>query len=293
MRDFLYLLLYYTLKSFIFITPACVQNALFSGLASCFYKLDKKHTNIMRVNLKMCGFDGVNAEQIIKKCYKNFAYFGISFLKNQGASKEQILKNVRFENAHILQNALKSGRGIIFQTAHYGNWELMSIAAAAHFNIPISVIGRNLDSKVMDKILSANRTRFDVELIPKSEAARGILNALKKGRTIGILVDQNTAAKDGLQCSFFGNKILHTPAASIFALKTNSLIIPTFVHQNEQNQSIISFYDPIDPSALGDDAIALATQMQSDATQRVIAQKPDEYFWMHKKFKHFYESAYE
>ena len=39
-------------------------------------------------------------------------------------------------------------------------------------------------------------------------------------------------------------------------------------------------------------AIKLATQAQSDATAAQISKKPDEYFWMHKKFKCFYENSY-
>lgn len=290
MIDFLYLTLYYFLKFLIFITPKSALKALLNAISALFYKFDKKHTKIMRVNLKMCGYEGSEAEKIIKSCYKNFTYFGLNFLKNQGASKEEILSQVRFENAQMVQNALNSGKALIFQTAHYGNWELMSIACAAHFGVSISVVGRSLDSAIMNKILSKNRTRFNIELIDKSGAARGVLNALKNGRVVGMLVDQNTAAKDGIECKFFGKKILHTPAASIFAQKLNALIVPTFVHQDGEI-SVISFYEPIKFDE--NSSIQSATQAQSDATERVIRQKPDEYFWMHKKFKHFYESAYE
>ncbi|KAF0591123.1 MAG: lipid A biosynthesis lauroyl acyltransferase [Candidatus Campylobacter infans] len=292
MLDFLYLSLYYFLKFLIFIIPKPALNALLNALSALFYKFDKKHTKIMLANLKMCGYDEQEAKKIIKSCYKNFAYFGLSFLKNQGASKEQILNQVRFENAQMVKDALNSGKALIFQTAHYGNWELMSIACAAYFGVSISVVGRNLDNVKMNKILSKNRTRFNIELIPKSGAARGVLNALKNGRVVGMLVDQNTAAKDGIECKFFGKKILHTPAASIFAQKLNALIVPTFVHQ-DGDISVISFYEPISLDALGKDSIQIATQLQSDATERVIRKKPDEYFWMHKKFKHFYESIYE
>lgn len=290
MIDFLYLTLYYFLKFLIFITPQSALKTLLNAISALFYKFDKKHTKIMRVNLKMCGYEGSEAEKIIKSCYKNFAYFGLNFLKNQGASKEEILSQVRFENAQMVQNALNSSKALIFQTAHYGNWELMSIACAAHFGVSISVVGRRLDSAMMNKILSKNRTRFNIELIDKSGAARGVLNALKNGRVVGMLVDQNTAAKDGIECKFFGKKILHTPAASIFAQKLNALIVPTFVHQDGEI-SVISFYEPIKFDE--NSSIQSATQAQSDATERVIRQKPDEYFWMHKKFKHFYESAYE
>ena len=304
MRDFLYLLLYYTLKSFIFITPACVQNALFSGLASCFYKLDKKHTNIMRVNLKMCfaSLKDDEIERLIKKNYYNFALFGAEFLLNQNTTKEQILSKISFENEELFNSVLSQNRPIIVQTAHYGNWELFSLAMAARYGA-VSIIGRALDSAKMNEILSANRTRFDIELIEKKSAVKQALKALNNRRLLGILVDQNTAKNEGLECEFFSHKIMHTHAASVFASKSGAIIIPAFIERDESKDNSkddsfkIVFYEPIDMQVLSqnhskEEALRLATQAQSDATAAQISKKPDEYFWMHKKFKCFYENNY-
>ena len=286
MVDFLYLWLYYMLRFIAIYTPKAIQNIFFDLLAKCFYKFDKKHTNIMRINLKMCKFE--NIEEIILQTYRNFAHFGVEFLRNQNSTKEQILSKVEFKNAQILDKF--KDRPIIITTAHYGNWELFSLAMAAKFG-PVSIVGRNLDSPVMDRILSKNRSRFDIEVIPKSGGARAIMKALQNRRLLGILVDQNVDIRDGVECEFFSNRISHTHAASIFAAKLNAIIIPAFIKRvGDKNE--ISFYDPIDINQLNGDKIKQATQAQSSATQDMIKSKPDEYFWMHKKFKQFYPEIY-
>lgn len=286
MVDYLYLGLYYIFRAIAIYTPQNLQRPFLNALAKLFYKFDKKHTNIMRINLKMCKFD--NIEEIILNTYRNFAYFGMEFLRNQNSTKEQILAKVDFKNEEILDKF--KDRPIIITTAHYGNWELFSLAMAAKFG-PVSIVGRNLDSPVMDKILSKNRSQFNIEVIPKSGGAKMIIKALQKRRLLGILVDQNIDIKDGLECEFFSNKIAHTHAASIFASKLNAVIIPAFI-QRVGSKNLISFYDPIDINLINGDKIKIATQLQSDATQMVISSKPDEYFWMHKKFKHFYPEIY-
>ena len=231
--------------------------------------------------------------EIAKKCYYNFAkYLGINFILNQNTTKQKILKQVVFKNEHFLLDAMKSGRPIIVTTAHFGQWEIFSLAVAAHFG-PSSVLGRKLDSSVMDKILRANRAQFDVELIDKNGGAKDILKALKARRLVGILVDQNTAPQDGIKVQFFGKDVLHTPAASVLAQKTNALIINAFIYQKGENLNEICFEQPIDISTFDkEDAVQKATQMQCSACEEMVRAKPEEYFWFHQRFKRFYENEY-
>ena len=294
--DRLYLAGFYTLKFLIFILPSSLQNLLAKFLAFAFMKLKKKRFHIVMTNLNLAFGETKTKEEkleIAKKCYYNFAkYLGINFILNQNTTKQKILKQVVFKNEHFLLDAIKSGRPIIVTTAHFGQWEIFGLAVAAHFG-PSSVLGRRLDSSVMDKILRANRAQFDVELIDKDGGAKDILKALKARRIVGILVDQNTAPKDGIKVQFFGKDVLHTPAASVLAQKTNALIINAFIYQKGENLNEICFEEPIDISTFDkEDAVQKATQMQCSACEEMVRARPEEYFWFHQRFKRFYENEY-
>ena len=294
--DRLYLAGFYTLKFLIFILPSSLQNLLAKFLAFAFMKLKKKRFHIVMTNLNLAFGETKTKEEkleIAKKCYYNFAkYLGINFILNQNTTKQKILKQVVFKNEHFLLDAMKSGRPIIVTTAHFGQWEIFGLAVAAHFG-PSSVLGRKLDSSVMDKILRANRAQFDVELIDKDGGAKDILKALKARRIVGILVDQNTAPKDGIKVQFFGKDVLHTPAASVLAQKTNALIINAFIYQKGENLNEICFEQPIDISTFDkEDAVQKATQMQCSACEEMVRARPEEYFWFHQRFKRFYENEY-
>ena len=294
--DRLYLAGFYTLKFLIFILPSSFQKMLAKFLAFAFMKLNKKRFNIVMTNLNLAFGETKTKEEkleIAKKCYYNFAkYLGINFILNQNTTKQKILEQVVFKNEHFLLDAIRSGRPIIVTTAHFGQWEIFGLAVAAHFG-PSSVLGRKLDSSVMDKILRANRAQFDVELIDKNGGAKDILKALKARRIVGILVDQNTAPKDGIKVQFFGKDVLHTPAASVLAQKTNALIINAFIYQKGENLNEICFEQPIDISTFDkEDAVQKATQMQCSACEEMVRAKPEEYFWFHQRFKRFYEKEY-
>ena len=294
--DRLYLAGFYTLKFLIFILPSSLQRTLAKFLAFAFMKLKKKRFHVVMTNLDLAFGETKTKEEkleIAKKCYYNFAkYLGINFILNQNTTKQKILEQVVFKNEHFLLDAIRSGRPIIVTTAHFGQWEIFPLAVAAHFG-PSSVLGRKLDSSVMDKILRANRAQFDVELIDKDGGAKDILKALKARRIVGILVDQNTAPKDGIKVKFFGKDVLHTPAASVLAQKTNALIINAFIYQKGENLNEICFEEPIDISTFDkEDAVQKVTQMQCSACEEMVRARPEEYFWFHQRFKRFYENEY-
>ena len=294
--DRLYLAGFYTLKFLIFIMPCSLQNMLAKFLAFAYRKLGKKRFHVVMTNLDLAFGETKTKEEkleIAKKCYYNFAkYLGINFILNQNTTKQKILEQVVCKNEHFLLDAIKSGKPIIVTTAHFGQWEIFSLAMAARFSA-VSVLGRRLDSGVMDKILRANRSQFDVELIDKDGGAKDILKALKARRLVGILVDQNTAPQDGIKVRFFGKDVLHTPAASVLAQKTDALIINAFIYQKDENLNEICFEEPIDISTFDkEEAVQKVTQMQCSACEEMVRARPEEYFWFHQRFKRFYEKEY-
>ena len=295
--DFIYLSSFNIFQWFVRHTPDFLKFPAISGLAKLAYMLNAKHRHIAKVNLDLAFEDSLSddeKEKIIKKCYENLALNLADFVENQGISKDRLLSKVEFKNSEIVEVAKKSGKPIIFMTAHYGNWELLSLAIAAKFGA-LSIVGRPLDSKVMDEILKRNREQFDIELIPKKGAMRPLIKALKDGRSVGLLVDQNTTDSEGMLIDFFGKKARHTPAVAILAKRMNAIIIPAFIQTDDHTVYTIRFYDPLEIKDSGnkDQDILENIQAQADITEQVIRQKPDEWFWFHRRWKNQYKNRYE
>jgi len=296
MKDMFYLFLFNWFKFMIWIIPNRVMYSLMKGLSSLIYRIDKKHRKIARVNLDLAYGDALSdekKEKIIKACYLNLVLLLVDFVKNQGISKEALSKKVIFENTSILIDALNSGSKVILMTAHYGNWELLPLSIAAKFG-PLTGVGRKLDSDVMDQILSKNRQQFDIEMLDKKGAMRDMITVLKNNRMLGLLVDQNTSENEGILVDFFGKPVRHTPSAAILARRFDALIIPAFITTKDHKQYQITFYEPIATEKTKDKEkdILDSVQKQAKITEEVIRKKPEEWFWLHKRWKNQFEECY-
>jgi len=290
-KDRIYLFAYYVLKILVKICPNFILDFLVFIVAKITFLCNTKHRKIIDVNLKLC-FEEKSQEarkELAFKIYHNFAKFGLECIKNQNTNKKNILKKIKFENEEFIQQALKDKRAIIFVTAHYGNWELISLAYAAKFG-GISIVARTLDSKPMDKILSKNRTQFNIELIDKRGGLRKMLKALREKRALGMLTDQEAQKNESMELEFFGKKVNFLVGASVIAKKTEALIIPAFIYQNQDKLYTIKIFEPLDSRFHSKEELTI---YQAKCCEEMIRFKPDEYFFFHKRFKSFYSKAYE
>jgi len=296
MKDIFYVLIFNIFKFFIWIIPYKVMYYFAKGLAALIYRINKKHRHIANVNLDLAYGDTLSSEkknEIIKATYLNLMLLLVDFIRNQGISKEKLLKKVTFENEHILMDVLAKDKKIILVTAHYGNWELLPLSLAAKFG-PLTGVGRKLDSDSMDKILSTNREQFDIEMLDKKGAMKEMITVLKNNRMLGLLVDQNTSAKEGILVDFFGKPVRHTPSAAILARRFDAVIIPAFITTDDQKHYTITFYDPIRTEKTEDKNkdIFDSVQKQAKITEEVIRKKPEEWFWLHQRWKNQFEEKY-
>ena len=297
MKEMMYVTVFNIFRFFIRITPRGLMHFFAKGLAFFIYALDSKHKKIAMVNLDLAYGDTLSEEErkeIVKACYVNLVLMLVDFVKNQGISREALLKKVTFKNEKVLTNALAEGKKVILMTGHYGNWELVALSIAAKFG-DMTIIGRDLDASNMNMILKQNREQFGIELIDKKGAMKSMISVLKNGRMLGLLVDQNTSENEGLLVDFFGKPVRHTPSAAILGRRFDALIIPVFITTDDHVGYTLTFYEPIvtDKTENKDEDILRSVQQQAKTTEEVIRKKPEEWFWLHKRWKNQFEERYQ
>lgn len=296
MTDKLYLFLFYTFKWIITIVPNRMMLYIIKGLSFFIYKIDKRHKKIALVNLDLAYGNLLSKqekEHIIRSVYLNLFLLMVDFVRNQGISREKLLEKVVFKNEEILTDALKRNEKIILVTAHYGNWELVSLAIAAKFG-PLTIVGRKLDSQTMNKILNKNRQQFDITLLDKKGAMKEMIQVLKQNRMLGLLVDQNTSDKEGVLVDFFGKPVRHTPSAAILSRRFDATIIPVFISSDDTHKYTLTFFEAFktEKSENKEQDILDSVQKQAKITEKIIRQKPQEWFWLHKRWKNQFEESY-
>lgn len=267
------------------------------GLAWFAYTVSKKHKRIMNSNLDL-AFDNKLTPEEKKRigidAFMNLIDTTFGIIKRDKMAKKEVIKNVTFENDEIVKAYQKAGKQFIFVTGHYGNWELLSQSIAIHFDLTLVGVGRELDSKKMDEILIKNRERFNVEMVYKKGAMKGCIKAIAQKKTIGILVDQNLSLSQSITVNFFNHKATHTPIASILSRKFGIDLIPAYISTDDYENYVVKIYPPIKSlkTENQEEDLATMTQAQAKILEKVIREKPQQWFWQHKRWKAFYPEMY-
>ena len=294
MRDYIYFSLYKSFSFLLKILPNKAVITLTKGIAKVAYTLSKKHQNIINNNLDLAFNHTLSLEEkktIGVAAFENLTDTTFGIMKRDNMKKSDVIKNVTFENDEIIKNYQKEGKQFIFVTGHFGNWELLSQSIAIHFNLTLVGVGRELDSKLMDKVLIKNRERFNVEMVYKKGAMKGCIKAIAKNKTIGILVDQHIGLHQSINVDFFNHKVTHTPIASILSRKFNLDLIPAFISTDDYENYTVKIYPPIKSikTKNQEEDLEKMTKAQAEAMETVIKEKPKQWFWMHKRWKEFYQ----
>jgi KDO2-lipid IV(A) lauroyltransferase len=193
-----------------------------------------------------------------------------------------MLSRVTFEGVEHLEAAAASGNGILLLTAHFGNWELL---AASHVlsGFALSVVVRPLDNPVLDRVVARFRRRCGVELISKRRALREILDALRRRRMVGILLDQNAARSEGIFVPFFGVPASTSKALALVALRAHAPVTPVFIRRDARGRHTVRVEAALPPPADGD--VAAYTAAFTRAIETAIRRAPEQWFWMHARWR--------
>jgi KDO2-lipid IV(A) lauroyltransferase len=294
-RDYLNYTLYNIFKYIILYTPKNISKKILILVAKLAYKYNKEHKHIAKVNLDLAFGNSLSSEEkekIIFNSYKSLVFNLYEFVENQSISKENLLKKGKVENEEIILEAIKSKRKIIYITAHYGGWELALPYVALKYG-KLAVVNRKMDNPYMNSMYIEARDRNNITMLEKKVAAKGMLKAFKEKKAVALVIDQNI--KNGVEIKFFGKKAMATDSTSRLALKLDAVIIPIFCVMNDFRDYTLKVGKMIDPSKIEfktEDKIKELTQMQADLIEKQIKDKPELWFWQHKRWKKFYKELY-
>jgi KDO2-lipid IV(A) lauroyltransferase len=216
---------------------------------------------------------------------RSFQHLGMNFIEACRyflRPTDVMLSRVHIEGVEHLRNAAAGGRGVLALTAHYGNWELL---AAAHGlgGLPLSIVIRPLEHPVLDDLADRFRRRSGAELIVKRQAVREVLQALRRGRMVGILLDQNATRAEGVFVPFFGVPASTSKGLAVLALRTGAPVVPVFLRREPDGGHCIDVSAPLVPPPDGD--IEAYTAMFNLAIEAAIRRAPEQWFWMHARWR--------
>jgi len=171
-----------------------------------------------------------------------------------------------------------TGKPAVFVTAHLANWELAA-GAVVQQGVPLSVVYTRMQNPWMDRLLYRARLALGCGLVERDNAARELLRCLKKGTSVGLLVDQRVDA--GEPVPFFGREMLTSTTPALLALRFDCELIPIQIQRLRGARFRIIFHEPVtadNESAGNAEKILQITEKINKLFESWIRERPHE--WM-------------
>ncbi len=275
--------------------PKSWRKNLFISLADLAHKFAPKRNKVIQQNLKFAfdqSLSDKEKEEIEKYCYHNLALNLLQTMENRRNTPEQIAAHVTFKNREYVDAILAEGRGIIFVSAHFGNWELGG-AAISSLITPVASIYKGFKRSEFDPYLHEARSRHRMELAEKNGALKHMTKRLKQNGSVLIMIDQASNAKYGVKADFFDHPTYHSSTAALLSSKFNTPIVGVYITTEDDEHYTITFDKPIQVENSDEGSILKATIQQVNTLETLIKEHPKLWFWCHKRWKGEYKEIYE
>ncbi len=268
--------------------PFTLASGLGRLLGEFAYKIDKRHRLVTEENLQN-SFKNSSPGEIRKTAlsvYRNLGRSAIEFIKSERYSRDGLDGRFSFVNYESYQRAMAKGKGVLLLTGHCGSWELLALAASIR-KPAISIVVRPLDNPYLDRAVSKLRTRYGNSIINKKMGMKDILRVLKDGGSVGILLDQNVSRSEGVFVDFFGRPACTNKGLALIAARTKAPVIPAFIRRTGTDSHEIILGDEVPLIDTGDREadVKANTQAYTRAIEDFARKYPDQWFWMHRRWK--------
>ena len=220
--------------------------------------------------------------EIIDGCFESVARVLAMMALFPTIDKSNVHSLIGYEGFEHFEAAKRAGRGVLFATAHLGNWEFSAFAHAL-MTEPMSFVVRPLDNPILDEIATRYRTLSGNRLIGRGkDFLRPLLQALRRNEAVGILIDQNVTPDRGIFIDFFGLPACVDTAFARLAARTGAAVIPGYALWSAEESRYILHFDPPVPIT-GD--VHADTQAVHARLESAIRLHPDQWLWIHRRWK--------
>ncbi len=196
-------------------------------------------------------------------------------------------KVVVYDGFENYERAFARGKGVLFLTAHFGGWELSAFTHSLHGH-PMHVIMRPLDNIYLDRLMRQYRTMHGNAMVDKDDFVRGLLSAMNRGEVVGILMDTNMIASQGIFVDFFGIPACTASGLARIALRTDAAVVPGFTIWDPVLRKYRLRFDPSVNLIRTNDAeadIVANTQLFTKIIEEYVRRYPDQWLWIHRRWK--------
>jgi Kdo2-lipid IVA lauroyltransferase/acyltransferase len=276
------------LVKFVGALPRPLARAAGISIAWAVYLLHGKLRRVGMRNLELAFPEKSRSErkQILRGVFTSLGRQAAEVCLFPKYTPENVSKVVVYEGFENFERALARGKGVLFLTAHLGAWELSAFAHSLYGH-PLSIVMRPLDNPYLDALTRRYRSMHGNRAVDK-DFARGLIAAMRQGETVGVLMDTNMIASQGVFVNFFGIPACTASGLARVALKTDADVVPGFTIWDPELRKYRLRFDPavklIRTKDRAADVIA-NTQLFTNIIEDFVRRYPHQWLWVHRRWK--------
>ena len=265
--------------------PESVAYALGEGAGRLLFHLDRRHRAIAAGNLA-AAFPGRHSPAelglLVRAVFENLGRTVVDVARSSRLFSPTGEPRFRLDGLELMREARARGKGVLLLTGHFGPWELLVAASALRYG-PIHIVARPLDNPRLDDLITALRERGGNWVIRKREAVQAILQALRRGETVGILIDQHISEREGVVVPFFGRPACLATGYIRVAMSAGATILPLACRWTPERGYSVLTKPPLVLELTGDreaDVLHNARRVLA-IMEHWIAETPDQWLMYH------------
>lgn len=283
--------LYLTLKGLLRALPHEAARGLGRRVGALGHALDRRHRQVALRNLELAlpEIPPDERKRLVKECFRHFGSALCDTISAGRFDAREICGRLTLEGWENVEAADRPGKGFFVLSPHLGLWEMVPPIIGLYRG-RMHIVMRPADNPFLNRELQSTRERFGNKIIPKQGAARRMLEVLRAGGIVGILIDQRVQAREGIEVPFFGRPALTTPILARLSLRTGAPVLPVAVFPEPHGRYRFVVHPPIFPplsqkTAQGDEAAVELTRRYLEVAEQDIRRHPEQWLWMHRRWE--------
>ena len=261
--------------------PIALRIQLAKIIAWCLFHAVSSRRKVAQTNIRLC-FPDLSSDQQRDLVRQTFFSNTLNFFETAHAWCRPVT-SVPFsvEGLEHYHSAAASGHGILVLSGHFGPIDILGalLIGKAEF----SVVYRKHDNALFNYFMTRARERYSKSTIARKDM-KGLLRELKSGGAIWYAPDQDYGRKASIFVPFFGVNTATITMTSKLAKAGKAIILPVSAYRTADHRGFVLTIEP-PPSDMPSGDENADTLWINRWLENKIRQHPEQYLWLHKRFK--------
>lgn len=258
-------------------------------LGSLVFRLTRfrKKTTLENISGAFPLMTATEQSLLARRAFVNYGTTMTEMVWAGSQSPEELMRVVHLVNREVFDEVHSAGKGVILLSGHFGGWEMILNGLCLHLDKPFLTIVQRQRNGRIDELIDRQRRRFGNATVPMGPAVREVMSVLGQGGVVAMLGDQS-GPKEALFVDFFGRPAATHRGAAAFSLKTGAGIVMVFLVRRKDGMYDAHF-EPVPQDDLGgysEENVNELTRRHTAILERYIRRFPDQWLWMHRRWKH-------